>query len=325
MLDFFKLDPKVREEVRNNVYQNNKVGIDYYLLSGLSAIIATLGLLINSPAVVIGGMLISPLFYPAITLSMAAVRGNTKKFEQSIYNLLKAVIIILVLSFLVSYLIPTNGITNEIASRTEPNLLHLFIALFSGAAGAVAIIYPRVSTSLVGILVAAALVPPLGVAGFGIAQLDPQIIAGALLLFITNLLSIAFMGIVIFYLFGFVPKYSKVAHKVVRADLVWSAILLALIAIPLGYAFAQSVQKEQQIIKVRDVISNELNSKNLTGVVDVSITKEKNTTTVKATANRLEIPNQQQYENIKNQLESYFEEEIKLELIISPSYKLEYY
>ena len=216
MFKYLKIESKVREEVRKNLYENNKVGIDYYLLSALSAIIATLGLLIDSPAVVIGGMLISPLFYPAITLSMAAVRGNTKKFEQSIYNLLKAVLIIVALSFLVSYLVPTNGITNEIASRTEPNLLHLFIALFSGAAGAVAIIYPRVSTSLVGILVAAALVPPLGVAGFGIANFDPQIIAGALLLFIANLLSIAFMGIIVFYIFGFTPKYNKNAQKIIK-------------------------------------------------------------------------------------------------------------
>jgi len=324
MFESLKIESKVRKEVRSNLYQNNKVGIDYYLLSGLSAVIATLGLLIDSPAVVIGGMLVSPLFYPAITLSMAAVRGNTKKFEQSIYNLLKAVLIIVAISFLVSYLVPTSSITNEIASRTEPNLLHLFIALFSGAAGAVAIIYPKVSTSLVGILVAAALVPPLGVAGFGIAQLDPQIIAGALLLFIANLLSIAFMGIVVFYIFGFVPKYNKDVKKIIRTDLIWSAVLLALIAIPLGYALTQSIQKEQRTVKIREVIASELDSKNLTGVVDVTITKIDNTTTVKATANRLEIPNQQQYENIKNQLEDYFEEEIELELVINPSYMLKY-
>jgi len=324
MFSSLKIEPKIREEVRADLYQKNKVSVDYYLLSGLSAIIVILGMLIDSPAVVIGGMIISPLIYPAIALSMAAVRGNTKLFEKSIYNLLKAVLIIVTLSFLVSYLVPTNGLTNEISARTEPNLLHLFIALFSGAAGAIAIIFPRVSTSLVGILVAAALVPPLGVAGFGIANFDPKIIAGALLLFIANLLSIAFMGIVVFYVFGFAPKYNKNAQKIIRADLIWSAVLLVLISVPLGYALTQSIQKEQRAKKVRDVISSELDSKNLTGVVDVSITKNDHTTTVKATANRLEIPNQQQYDNIKKQLEDYFQEQIKLELIINPSYKLEY-
>lgn len=172
-----------------------------------SAGIATLGLILNSPAVIIGAMLISPLMNP-IMAGLALAAGDFILAMRALMNLASSSAAAVAFSTLLVTLLPFREMTAEIASRTHPNTLDLVIALFSGTVGALAVCKSFrgvVPTSLPGVAIAVALMPPLCVTGYGIGVFltvdRPQglaILAGGGLLFVTNLVAITFSSMLVF-------------------------------------------------------------------------------------------------------------------------------
>ncbi|MEO0698516.1 MAG: DUF389 domain-containing protein, partial [Pseudomonadota bacterium] len=140
----------------------------YLFMTAMSGGIAVLGLLLSSPAVVIGAMLLSPLMDPIMGLGFALAIGDYHWLRQSARSLAWGTLMAIALTALVVYLSPIQTITPEIAARTQPNLFDLFVALFSALAGAYAMIRGRDGT-IVGVAIATALMPPLAVVGFGLA------------------------------------------------------------------------------------------------------------------------------------------------------------
>ena len=178
--------------------------LPFFAVLLLSGAIATLGLVLNSTAVVIGAMLVAPLLGPLLGLSMSLAVGDGRLFVQTAAAVLLGAAGIVALAAALTAVLPVQTVTDEIASRTRPNTLDLGIAIFSGLAGAVvtASREARLSASIPGVAVAVALVPPLGVAGFGIAAGQWAITRGALLLFGANLAGIALSGMGVFLLIG---------------------------------------------------------------------------------------------------------------------------
>lgn len=169
--------------------------------------IATLGLVLNSPAVIIGAMLISPLMGPILAGGLALATGDVVLGIRSVTTLaISCVAAITFATFLVA-VIPFKEMTPEIAARTHPNTLDLVIALFSGAVGSVAISkkLKGVATSIPGVAIAVALLPPLCVVGYGIGFAlsingaeGMAVARGGGLLFLTNLIAIVFTSMVVF-------------------------------------------------------------------------------------------------------------------------------
>ncbi len=179
----------------------------YWLQTLFSAGIAVLGLVLNSPAVIIGAMLISPLMGPILAGGLALATGDVVLGLRSALNLLLSCILAIGFAFLIVVLLPFKEITAEIASRTHPNTLDLAVAFFSGAIGSIAICkeVKGVVTSIPGVAIAVALMPPLGVIGYGIAvavslstQDGMSVALGGGLLFLTNLVAITFTAMIIF-------------------------------------------------------------------------------------------------------------------------------
>ncbi len=171
----------------------------------LSGAIATLGLTLNSTAVVIGAMLVAPLLGPLLGLSLALAVGDGRLFVQTATTIFLGAAGIIALAALLTAVLPFQTVTDEIAARTRPTTLDLAIAVCSGLAGAVvtASREKRLSASIPGVAVAVALVPPLGVAGFGIGTgMQWPIIRGSLLLFGANLAGIVLSGLLVFLLIG---------------------------------------------------------------------------------------------------------------------------
>lgn len=197
--------------------------VNYWLQVLFSAGIATLGLVLDSPAVIIGAMLISPLMGPILANGMAFAVGDLILAARAIVCLnLSCIVAVLFAMFLIAVL-PFKEQTSEITARIEPNLLDLVIALFSGALGAVATAKkPKgVVTSIPGVAIAVALMPPLCVVGFGIGRtislraFDGLSIAwGGGLLFVTNLTAITFMAMLVFQLIRIdVPSIKSRAEE----------------------------------------------------------------------------------------------------------------
>ena len=193
--------------------------LPFWLVLFLSGAIATLGLVLNSTAVVIGAMLVAPLLGPLLGLSLALAVGDGRLFVQTGATILLGAAGIVALAALLTWALPFGTVTDEILSRTRPTTLDLAIAVFSGAAGAVvtASRETRLSASIPGVAVAVALVPPLGVAGFGVAMGEWSFVRGALLLFGANLAGIVLSGMLLFLVVGMnraeVVKTARAWHE----------------------------------------------------------------------------------------------------------------
>jgi len=181
----------------------------YWIQVLFSAGIATLGLVLNSPAVIIGAMLISPLMGSILANGLALAAGDAILALRAVVNLILSCGLAISFAVVLVLILPFQEMTDEILARTQPNLLDLVIALFSGAVGAVAICKEAkgVVTSIPGVSIAVALMPPLCVVGYGIAtavSVSPgsglAVAQGGGLLFFTNLVAITFMAMVVFLL-----------------------------------------------------------------------------------------------------------------------------
>ena len=152
-----------------------------------SIVIASVGLNVNSTAVIIGAMLISPLMGPIIGLGLAAGTNDVDLLKAALKNLLVMVLISLVASTLYFLLSPLN-LTNptELEARTSPTIYDVLIALFGGLAGILENSRKERGTAIAGVAIATALMPPLCTAGYGLSCLDAHFFFGAMYLFIIN-------------------------------------------------------------------------------------------------------------------------------------------
>lgn len=212
-----------------------EVSSRYLLMITMSAGIAILGLLLSSPAVVIGAMLLSPLMDPIMGLGFSLAIGDFKWMKQSARSLAIGTLFAVVFCALVVFMSPLQTVTSEIAARTQPNLFDLLVALFSAVAGAYAMIRGREGT-IVGVAIATALMPPLAVVGFGLATFNWTVFSGALMLFVTNLMTIALTAAVMARLYGFRTSLSE--RQTALQTFVIVAAFVAL-AIPLGISLRQ--------------------------------------------------------------------------------------
>ena len=223
----------------------------FYFLVGLAAAIATLGLIANSTATIIGAMIIAPFMNPILSFSYALVSSQPKLLTKAMVTMLTGMVWVILISWLITLLAGTKIAGSEILARSNPNLLDLGVAIASGTAGAFAISRRGVSNAdaLPGVAIAVALVPPLCVVGIGFvfgAQpiIDPTVNPeyrvthellnmgqGAFLLFLTNLLAIVVCSGAVFILQG----YGQLKKGFTGFCL--SLLVLAFIALPLKFSF----------------------------------------------------------------------------------------
>lgn len=197
-----------KEQIYTDLVQSvTWVNVSYWLQVIFAAGIATLGLVLNSPAVIIGAMLISPLMGSILSIGLALAVGDLILAVRAVVNLGLSCLVAIAFAVLLVSLLPFKEMTPEILARTSPNVLDLVVALFSGAVGAVAISKNTqgVATSIPGVSIAVALMPPLCVVGYGIGiavSVNPQdgfrSAVGGGLLFLTNLMAISLMAMVVF-------------------------------------------------------------------------------------------------------------------------------
>ena len=155
-------------EVNERVHDDAGWTARYLFMTTMSAGIAVLGLLLSSPAVVIGAMLISPLMGPIIGLGFALATVDARQIRRASFALVAGSLLAVLFCAALVVISPLQNVTSEIAARTRPNLFDLAVALFSALAGSYATIRRR-SGTIVGVAIATALMPPLATVGFGLA------------------------------------------------------------------------------------------------------------------------------------------------------------
>ncbi|MBB4632765.1 DUF389 domain-containing protein [Sphingosinicella soli] len=216
----------------------------------MSAGIAVLGLLLSSPAVVIGAMLISPLMGPIMALGFSLARFNLAEARLALATLGIGVAAAVGFCALVVYLSPLQAVTSEILARTRPNFFDLLVAIFSALAGAYAVIRGRGET-IVGVAIATALMPPLAVVGYGLATLNGTVFFGALGLFMTNLLAIALSAAVMAKMYGFGTAMSDRSTRVQTIGILG---IFAVLSVPLLFSLHQIAREALASRLTREMI-----------------------------------------------------------------------
>ena len=305
-------------EVREELIEDAQPGRDYFILIVLSSIIAALGLLLNSPAVVIGAMLVAPLMSPILGFSLGIILGEGRLVRTSLESVFKGVMASIIVAILVGLLSPLKEMTPEILARTQPTIVDLFIALASGMAGAYAVSRKDVSAALPGVAIAAALAPPLSVVGLGIANGNMQAAGGALLLFTTNLVTISLGGVIIFSLLGIHPlNLQPETKKRVQRGVTGILFLVFLITIPLAVIMNSIIKqtREQQTIK-RILLESPLMED--MSIVDIERTQDRDQLLISATVRSSEPLTQETVNELGHALEIELNRPLDLDLIILP-------
>jgi uncharacterized hydrophobic protein (TIGR00271 family) len=238
-------------EVVEKVQEDAGWSSHYVFMTLMSAGIAVLGLLLSSPAVVIGAMLISPLMGPIIGLGFALSTFDSAEMKRSAAALALGVALAVFFCAFVVLFSPLQTVTDEIASRTRPNLFDLLVALFSGLAGTYAMIRGRHGT-IVGVAIATALMPPLAVVGFGLATANWPVFWGSSLLFFTNLMTIAVSAAILARIFGFAANLSP-RQTGLQATLVVATFVA--LGVPLGLSLKQIAWETLASRQAREVVA----------------------------------------------------------------------
>ncbi|MFA5105379.1 MAG: TIGR00341 family protein [Candidatus Micrarchaeia archaeon] len=255
-----------KEEVYKEIREGSHPSNEYFIMLIIAAIIATIGLLTNNVAVIIGAMLVSPLLLPVIGLSLGAVKGDLGIFYSAIEAEAKGIAVVIALVTALTLLMPNASITSEVLLRTHPTPLDLLVALASGAAAAYALSRKNIGAALPGVAIAVAVMPPLCAVGIGFALRRPDVAIGAALTFIANVVAINFASSIVFWLFNFSPKWVLGAEADIMKKIRTSAILLLLILIPLGWIMWQSVQSSNINNTIGTVLSSQIE-----GIVGASL------------------------------------------------------
>ncbi|WP_187695753.1 TIGR00341 family protein [Haloplanus rubicundus] len=187
----------------------------FVVMTAVSAIVATAGLLLDSAAVVVGSMVIAPLIGPAMATSTGSVVDDRELLLRGVKLQVAGGVLAVVAAAGFAALLRTAHVVpleaadvfaiDEVRERLVPDVLSLVIALGAGAAGALSL-STGVSTALVGVMIAAALVPPTAVVGIGLAWGSPRTVSGAFVLVLVNFLSINFAALAVLWLTGYRPE-----------------------------------------------------------------------------------------------------------------------
>jgi uncharacterized hydrophobic protein (TIGR00271 family) len=235
----------------------------FVVLTVGATLIATLGLLANSPGVVIGAMVVAPWILPLQAMAFEILTGRLSMVLRALRTLLLGVAICALLAMAVSALVALPTFGSEVINRTSPNLLDLGVALVAGAVAMYAKLRKEAISALAGLAIAVALVPPICVVGILLASSSWALAQGALLLFVTNLL-----GIMVGAMATLAALEKAYRQRLLNNRLgLTSVVLTVLLVLPLGNSFLrllQQARREHKAYQLQATIEQQLRRNTIT-------------------------------------------------------------
>jgi uncharacterized hydrophobic protein (TIGR00271 family) len=257
IFDFLNLEPdvddfdKIHESVQKDIIFK---GTNLWILI-FAIIVASVGLNMNSTAVIIGAMLISPLMGPINGMGYSIATYNFPLFRKALKNFLFAVVASLAASTLYFSITPISTAHSELLARTSPTIYDVLIALFGGLAGILAISSKLKGNVIPGVAIATALMPPLCTAGFGIATGQFEFFFGAMYLFTINTVFIALSSVLISQILKF-PIRTLVDEKRKKTINRYISLVIALVLIPSIFFGYRLVQQERFVENANLYVNN---------------------------------------------------------------------
>ena len=209
-----------------------------------SIFIASLGLNQNSTAVVIGAMLISPLMGPILGIGLSVGTNDWVTLKKSIKFFFISVIVSILTSAIYFFISPLKEASSELLARTQPTLLDVFIGIFGGMAGIIAVSGDEKSNVIPGVAIATALMPPLCTAGYGLATWQMSFLTGALYLFFINSVFISLTTFIAVKYLRF-PQMNYVNPKKEKRIKFYIFIFAAIVILPSAQIFWNVIKESQ--------------------------------------------------------------------------------
>ena len=287
----------------------------YYLMLLMAGLIALLGLLTNSVAVVIGAMLISPLMGPIISSGLALTIGDLPLARRAFRIIAISVALTILVTAIVTFLSPLKEPTSEILSRVRPNIYDLFVAMLSGVVGAVALCTKRnYLITATGVAVATAVIPPLSVAGYGVGTGQFMLGLGGFLLFFTNFVAILLTSDLVFFIMGFRTSHVETIQYSRTKRLIVITVLLLLISIPLVHTLVIDIRKVNTGKRVERILKRHLNHDDSSRMTGYNIKTIKGRIEVRATVNTVAHISRSAEETLEDELSKSLRNPVKLHL-----------
>lgn len=229
---FDKIFTNVSENDKNTaiegIIQHATPRHDFFVMLILSVSMASFAILLDNITILVGSMLIAPLLYPLLSLSLGIIIADHKLIRRSLVTLGKSMLFAIASGFVIGLLFSSQNIifsTPFINSVNMPSpLMYSVVAAIAGFAAAFAIIKPWLSDTLPGVAISVALVPPLAVAGLSISSFNWEVFNNAFLLFVVNVVGIIFSTMIVFALFRFsfkkvvTQEFVKKEEKVIKKE-----------------------------------------------------------------------------------------------------------
>jgi len=243
-----------RSTARANIVANSQFDVAYVVMNGLATLIACYGLFSNSPAVVIGAMIIAMLLGPISGVALGLVDEDNALLRKALGTLAGGIAVVYITALVLGLVHRGIPLTAEIYARTSPNLMDLMIGLGGGAAGAYAMTSPRLSVAFVGVAIATALVPPFASSAICLARGEFGLAFGAFLLALTNIVAIQVASSLVMWLGGFRGAPQSIHVSEIKRNLL-SVVLLGALAIFLAVQFRRVIQSEVYEATVRTALN----------------------------------------------------------------------
>jgi uncharacterized hydrophobic protein (TIGR00271 family) len=266
----FRRDDAQRSATRELVASGSVLSGSYLAMNAAATMLAGFGLLENSPAVIIGAMLIAMLFRPLVGIAMGLAEANLSLLGRSLFSEFVGAAWVLAISYVVGMASRNVPVASEILSRTSPNILDLLIGLVGGIAGGFTYVSTGLTGVLVGVAIATALLPPLTSCGILLAHHLPGLAVGAFLLFLADFTAIVIGAMMVFWLAGHRPYSSDFAYKVFAPRLI-ALILLAVLGFHFTITFRRTVAQSLLESTIRKTLSSEMDKVAGARVVTVTL------------------------------------------------------
>ncbi|WP_121741156.1 DUF389 domain-containing protein [Natronorubrum halophilum] len=240
-------DSIARDEIRSRALNMTPGRPTYYAMTVLSAIVATAGLLLDSPAIVVGSMVIAPQVSAALTGTVGLVLNDREMLADGLTSLAIGLVVAIASAFVFAWLVRSGGIVPstiditaivQVQNRISPGLLALIVGICAGAAGAFGLA-TAIPVSLVGVMIAVALIPAAAAVGTGLAWGNFSVALGAFVLVTVNATSILFSGLAVFWYLDYRPDgwtRGSIRENISddRLDMLAVALVLGLIVLSVG-------------------------------------------------------------------------------------------
>ncbi len=284
---------------------------DYVIQILVSASISTLGLLLNSAAVIIGAMLIAPFMSPLIGLAVGVATGAVRMTWRGVMTVIVGVVLSLLVAIALGAVLPTASITTEMTSRGSPSLLDAAVALAAGVIGGYATARKDIPAAIAGVAIAAALMPPLSTVGLSIALGDNELAFGAMVLFSANIVSIVLSATLVFRYLGMNARRADQPWTWQHTVSISTFALFALGVVIALVALTRSAQAESIAIeRFREAIHP-------LALVDVTTT-DGDPLQIRATIHSAEPVTPQKVGEIEADIEAEIERDVRLEIVVLP-------